>query len=569
MGLTSALQVGRSALQTSQAAIELAGNNLSNVATRGYSRQEMVITPAGVSNIGGGNFIGRGVQLEQIIRRTDEALNSRLRGSIADQSGALMKQEIIGQIEALQNELTGIDLSTNLNDFFNAFGDLSNRPLESSLRSLVLQRGETLAGFVRDLRGGLSDLREQLDTRIRNSATAANDLLTQIEALNEQISFTEGGAGSGAHGLRDQRDQILGELSKYIDISVIEQASGVVDVFVGSTPIVLNGKSRGLEVRVETTNGAVQHDVVVADDGTRLRAGSGEIGALIDLRENSIDAAVGALDDFAGELIRQVNLIHASGQGSTGFASVTGATQVLDATVALSDPDSGLGFTPNHGSFQVHVTQKSTGQRITTTINVDLDGINAATDTTLNSLTADIDAITNVTASVTLTGKLQMSVDSSDFEVSFSDDTSGALAALGVNTFFTGTDSFDIGVNQVLQDNVSLVAAGQGHVAGDNRNAIALEGLRQLKIPSLGGLSLTDMWGRHVEDIAIQLDQANRQVEADSVVRDSLEAQRQNVSGVNADEEAINLLTFQRMFQASAKFLSIVDEMMQTLMQVI
>jgi flagellar hook-associated protein 1 FlgK len=568
MGLTSALQVGRSALQTSQAAIELAGNNLSNVATRGYSRQEMVIVPAGVTEVGSGNFIGRGVQLQQIVRRTDEALNTRIRGAIADQSGALMKQEIIGQIEALQNELTGIDLSTNLNDFFNAFGDLSNRPLDSSLRSLVLQRGETLAGFVRDLRGGLSELRTQLDARIRNASSAANDLLTQIATLNKQISQTEGGQG-GAHGLRDQRDQLLGELSKYIDISVHEQDSGVVDVFVGSTPVILNGKNRGLDVRVQTVNGVLQHEVVVAEDGTRIRAGSGELGALIDLRENSIDGAIGALDEFTGQLIYQVNRIHSSGQGSQGFSTVTGATQVLDATVALTDPASGLGFTPTHGSFQVHVTQKSTGQRITTTINVDLDGINAGADTSLNSLTSDIDAMANVTASITAAGRLRIAADSSDFEISFSDDTSGALAALGINTFFTGKDSFDIGVNQTLVDNVGLVAAGQGHVAGDNRNAIALEGLRQQKFSELGGLSLTDMWGRHVEDIAIQLDQANRQVQADSVVRDALESQRQNVSGVNADEEAINLLTFQRMFQASAKFLSIVDEMMQTLMQVI
>ena len=568
MGLTSALQIGRSGLLTAQTAIEVAGNNLANVATRGYSRQEMVIVPAGVQEISNGNFVGRGVQLQEIVRRTDDALMTRIRGSIADQSGSLLKQEIIGQVEALQNELTGIDLSSQLNEFFNAFGDLSNQPLDSSLRSLVLQRGESLTSFITELRSGLVELREQLDDRIRNSTLAVNDLLGQVEALNKQISQTEGGAG-GAHGLRDQRDQVLNELAKFLDISATEQASGVVDIYVGSTPIMLNGKSRGVEVKIESVNGVLEHNVIVSADSTSLRAGSGELGALIDLRESMIDQTMTTLDDFTGQLIFQINRVHSSGQGSTGFSSVTGATQVLDATVALNDVDAGIPFEPKHGSFQIHVTQKSTGQRTTTTINVDLDGINAATDTTLNSLMADIDAAGNVSASITGSGRLKIDVDSADFQITFSDDSSGVLASLGINTFFTGSNSFDIGVNPTLEANVGLIAAGQGHVAGDNRNAIAMNSLREARFDEAGGLSLTDMWSRHVEGVAIQLDQANRQVEADTVVRDSLEAQHQNVSGVNADEEAINLLSFQRVFQASAKFLSIVDEMFDVILNVI
>ncbi len=565
MGLTSALQIGRSGLLTAQTAIELAGNNLANVATRGYSRQELVLVPAGVNEISTGNFIGRGVQLEQIIRRTDEALASRIRGAVADQAGSLIRQEMIGQIEALQNELTGIDLSTHLNDFFNAFGDLTNQPLDSSLRSLVIQRGETLVSFVQELRSGLADLRAQLDGRIRNTTAATNEMLTQIEALNKQITQTEGGAG-GAHGLRDKRDQLLGELSKYLDISVTEQNSGVVDIYVGSTPIMLNGKSRGIEVEAKSVGGVLQHNVIVAADGTALKAGSGELGALIDLRESMINRTIGTLDDFAAQLIHQVNKVHSSGQGSTGFGSVTGATQVLDATVALNDSSSGIPFPPQHGSFQVHVTQKSTGQRVTTTIHVDLDGINPAADTTLASLTADLDAVGNISALITPAGRLQLNVDSSDFEITFSDDSSGALASLGVNTFFTGSNSFDVAVNPLLKANVGHLAAGQGNIPGDNRNAIALTGLREARFDDLGGLSLTDMWSRHVEGIGIELDQANRRVEANSVVRDSLQAQQQSISGVNADEEAINLLSFQRVFQASAKFLTIIDEMFDVIL---
>lgn len=564
MGLSSALQIGRSGLLTSQTAIEVAGNNLTNVATRGYHRQELIVQPAGAVEVQNGIFVGRGVQVDQIVRRVDEALEGRIRSSVADQSSSLVRQEMLAQIEAAQNELSGIDLSTHLNEFFNAFGELSNQPLDTALRSLTIQQGQVLSGFVRTLRDGLVNLRTQLDGRIGNTVVAADELLTQIEAINLRVMTAESGTG-GAHNLHDQRDQMLAELAKYLDVSVIEQASGAVDVYVGSTPLLLNGRSRGVELRTTTANNELVHEVVVKADGGALDVTSGQLGALIELREQDIVGTIDTLDQFTEQLIFQVNRVHSTGQGTRGHASIISEAAVFDPLLALNDPDAGLDFVPQHGSFQLHVTQKSSGQRVTTTINVDLDGINPAADTTLTSLAADIDAAANISASVLANGKLRIGVDSGDFEITFSDDSSDVLAALGINTFFTGHNSFDIGVSDAVKSNVGFVAAGRNHVPGDNGNALLMEGLREAKFNQLGGLSLTDMWARHVEGVAIRLDQANRQVEADTVVLDSLQAQQQVVSGVNADEEAINLLSFQRMFQASARFLSVVDEMLETI----
>ncbi|MEX2216830.1 MAG: flagellar hook-associated protein FlgK [Phycisphaeraceae bacterium] len=566
MSLTSALQVGRSGLLTSQAAIETAGNNLSNIATRGYHRQELVVSPSGANEISNGVFVGRGVQISEIIRRIDTALESRLRGSIADQSSALARQEVLSQIESIQNELTGTDLTTALNEFFNAFGELSNQPLDTSLRTLVVSRGDTLSQQIQELRRNLVDLRTQVEGRLTSGATRADDLLSQIESVSTQIVASEGGQG-GANSLRDQRDVLLGELSKYLDISVNENPSGSIDVFVGSIPIMLNGKSRGVEVRTTSAGSSIQHDLVVSADGSTLLSDTGELGALMKLRQEDLVDAIQGLDDFTGALIQQVNQVHSQGQGSTGFSTLTGETIVADTAVALNDPTAGLAFPPQHGSFQIHVTQKSTGQRVSTTINVDLDGINPAADTSLTSLAADLNGVTNLTATVTSNGKLRLAADSSDFVFSFSDDTSGALASLGVNTFFTGGNSFDIGVNQVILNDASKVAAARDHIAGDNRNALALVGLRTQKLEALGGRSLPEVWSANVEKNAIKVSQAVSRVEATSVVRETLESQKQQFSGVNVDEEAINLLSFQRMFQASARFLNVVDQMMETLLQ--
>jgi flagellar hook-associated protein 1 len=568
MGLASALQVGRSGLLTSQSAIEVAGNNLANVATRGYHRQELIVTPSGANQIQSGVFIGRGVQVENIIRRVDEALETRIRAGIADQSGSLVRKEMLSQVESLQNELTGIDLSTHMNDFFNAFGELSNQPLDTALRSLTVQQGDVLAGFIQTLRGGLVELRSQLDDRTGNAAIAADAVLAQVELINAQVVETEGGRG-GAHSLRDQRDELLSELAQYLDISTIERESGSVDVYVGSTPLMLNGKSRGVTLKVTTDGADTQTSVVIKADGSPLNIDTGQIGALIEVRNTDIVGAIETLDDFTHQLIFQVNRMHAGGQGSSGYSTLTSTAQTLDESLLLNDPDAGYDFTPQHGSFQLHVTQKSTGQRVTSVINIDLDGINPATDTSLTSLASDINAVSNVTAVVSSSGRLQIDANSADFEFTFSDDTSDVLASLGVNTFFSGNNSFDIGVNDVLKGNVAFVAAGLNHIAGDNGNALRLENLREVNISQLGGISLTDVWAKHVEGIAISLGQANRRVEADTVVLDSLQAQQQVVSGVNADEEAISLLAFQRMFQASARFLSVIDEMMDTIMAVV
>ena len=568
MGLTSSLQIGRSGLLASQTGIEVTGNNLSNLTTAGYHRQSTTLAPSRSHEVQNGIFLGQGVQVQQIVRHVDNALEGRIRNGIADQSFSLTSQTLLSQIESVQNELSDIDLSTQLGEFFNAFSELANTPEDNAVRTVVIQQGETLASFIRNLKVDLTDQRTQLDESIDASAAAVDDLLSRIAAINLEIVKSEKGAG-GAHGLRDQRDALLSELSSFMDISVNEQSSGSVDVFVGSLPIVLENENRGVELRKKTVNNKLQIDVIIKADGSVLSPTSGKLAALVQGREKDLNNAIDVLDQFAGELIFQVNRIHSQGQAIRGATSVTGDYRATDPTLALNDPAAGLAFTPTHGSFQINVTQRSTGQRNTSVINVDLDGINPATDTSLNSLAAAINAVPDINASVTPDGRLQISGITSDFEISYNDDTSGALAALGINTFFSGTNAKDITLNSTVATDPGNITAALGHVPGDNRSALAMVALRSQGIASLNNFSLTEYWNRHVQDYATRNAQADQQLQADTVVRQNLEAQQQAVSGVNADEEAINLLIFQRAYQGSARFISVVDELLQTLLSLV
>lgn len=568
MSLSASLQIGRSGLLTAQNALNVVGNNLANVATPGYHRQNVTLSPATEHRIGQNAYVGTGVQLQSITRIVDEALESRLRGSIADQSGSLARQNLLSQIEAIEGAFTDVNVSSKLSSFLNSWSNLANNPQDMALRNLVLQEGSALADFVQSMRTDLTTLRSQVDDSISNAADAVNNLLTQIEELNGRIAVQDHGTGA-ASGLRDRRDALLGELSKYLDVSTVESTSGSIDIFVGSLPIMLNGKSRGVELNSREINGQMQAELIVSADGSPLDISSGEIGALVAFRQQDLTQTIDTLDTFANQLIWQVNRVHSQGQGLSLIDSVTSSAKVEDTTAALNSADAGLDFNAVHGSFQIHVTQKSTGERITSTINVDLDGIDAGSDTTLASLAASIDAVDNVSASVAADGRLSITSDSGDFQLSFSDDSSGVLAALGINTFFAGGNAMDIAVNSTVLASPTLLAAGQGHVTGDNSNALAIAGLRDTAIDDLDGFSLSQFWRRHVEGIAVQTSQARQQVEADTLVRENLQAQQQAISGVNADEEAIDLLRYQRVYQANARFLSVVDELMQTLMNMI
>ncbi len=565
MGLSSSLQIGRTGLMASQTALETAGNNLANIATEGYHRQTVTLAPNPNREILQNIFIGTGVHVEAITRQIDEALESRLRSAISEESRSLARQELLEQIEVIENEFSDVDLSTRLNLFFNAWDRLAGNPQDNSLRTLVTSEAGNLSSFIRDVRDDLSTMRSTVESDIRNNVNTVDDLLERIENLNTQIAVQDQGTG-GASGLRDQRDVLLTELAQYFDISTVEQANGSVDVFVGSLPIIINGQSRGVDYITHTIDGELRTDVVIADDESILDISSGKIGALVEFKNNDLEEAITTLDTFTNQLIFEVNKLHSSGRGLDLVSSVTGTGKVEDATLSLNDPDTYLDFTPTHGSFQVHVIQKSTGQRMTTTVTVDLDGINPAADTTLNSLTADIDAIANISASVTSAGELEITADSSDYEFCFSEDSSGALAALGINTFFTGGDALDIRVNPVLSGSPRLIAvSADPDSTGDNTNALAISALRGESISGLNNLSLSDYWSRHVETYAVRLSQAKEEVTADAVVREALQTQQQAYSGVNADEETINLIQFLRAFQASARFITVVDELMQTL----
>jgi flagellar hook-associated protein 1 FlgK len=183
-------------------------------------------------------------------------------------------------------------------------------------------------------------------------------------------------------------------------------------------------------------------------------------------------------------------------------------------------------------------------------------------------LQSQLNGITGVTASIS-GGKLTIAASSGDEQISFSQDTSGTLSALGINTFFTGTDADDIGVNSQLTANPSLLAAAQNGQTGDNQTALAISQLDSTPLASLNGQTLQQSYGALVNQVATSTSAAGQNATATQAIQNTLQAQQSSVSGVSLDEEASNLMMQQRSFQAAAQLITAVNTMMTTLIAMV
>ncbi|MCC7349999.1 MAG: flagellar hook-associated protein FlgK [Phycisphaerales bacterium] len=565
MSLIGALNIGKSALAAQQAALQVTGNNISNAGNADFTRQTAQVLPRKDTQLRPGVFVGNGINLESVQRQIDEALQGRLRGSISDSESADATQQWLGRVEAVFNELGDEDLSTQLSQFFNSWSNLANKPQDVGLRQVVIQNGQSVATWINNLRGDLGNLQVDVDNRLKALTANADQLAGQLADLNGQIVTAEGGSGGQANALRDQRDAVLKQLSQLMDIKTVPQDNGVVNVYVGSAPLVINTDNRGVGLRQETIDGNLQSTVIIKADNSAMKLTSGQLGALSQVRSGTLDQVIGQMDDLAHNLIFELNKLHASGQGLQGFSSVMAASVVSDPTKALNDPASGLKFTPTNGSFIVHVKQKSTGLSTSTLMQVDLDGLNA-NDTSLNALTTGLDAITGVTATV-VGGQLKISAESDNVEISFSEDSSGVLAALGINTFFNGSNARDIAVNDAIKSTPALLAAAKNGESADNQTARAIADLEGKSLASLNNTSFKERYQAMINGVAVSAASAKTNAEAARVVSQTLQTQREALSGVSLDEEAINLMRQQRAFQAAARLVSAIDEMMRTVLQ--
>lgn len=566
MGLNAALSMAKQSLEIFSTGIQVSGQNISNAGTPGYIREELILDAADPFRQGA-LVLGTGVEVSGIQQQIDLFLETRIHSANTEFSSIEERDLIYKQLEAELRELTEGDLSTGLNEFLSTINNVVNQPNSIPDREFVINEAEKFAAEISSLRLRINELRETQSVNVENIVSEANELIDKIIELNPKISKLEasGLLQSDAGGLRTQRYNALNRLSELVPIRYRERSDGAIDVFTGSDYLILAGTSQNLTLETTTDRGVVVHTVELSRTNSDISRTGGELKGVIEGRDDILGSFVDQLDTYTGNLIYEFNKIHASGEGTAGFEQLSSASRALDPSATLNSAQSGLPFQPTHGSFQLKVTNKTTGLTTTTTVNVDLDGIGA--DTTLNSLSAAIGGVANLSSAVAIDGRLSITADP-DYEFRFSNDTSGALAAIGLNTLFTGADSSDIQVNSVIKNNQQFLATGQGGGPSDGSNAVLLAAFAENPIDSLGGISLDGYYEKIVSNIAQASASEAALAEGAQAFRDSLLGQREQFSGVSIDEETINVLTFQRAYQSAARLVSTVDELFTILLNI-
>ncbi len=573
MSLTAAMNIANSALTASQIGLQVTSQNLANVSTPGYSRQ-IALMRAIRGQVTDPNMIGSGVAVGEVRRQIDQALQNRLWNANSSEFSSAQRANVFSQLESILNEGTDYDLSSELSSFFNVWSEATT-VLDSG--ATLVNQGRTVSTYIRNMRSDLLAQRRQIEDQIDAQANNADALFQEIATINSTISSREIGDAQ-ASALRDRRDQIVTELSQLMEITVSETNQGGYNVYVGSTPIVQGNNSRGISIDRRTINGNLSVRVTVADNNDTLDVQEGSLGGLLSSRDGAIDETLEKLDRIAANLIFEVNKLHSTGVNEEWLQNTLGTLQIDSANqgLALNHPDNfdlaELPFAPVNGGFVVHVRNEDTGTSNEVFIPVDLDGIDSTgaagfgDDTSAEDIRAALDAIDGISATFDPSGRLSIQGDLG-FSFAFSEDSSGVLATLGVNTFFEGTDASDIGVIDDIQPNLGRVSTGGEFNA--NGTAALIAGVADQTVSALGDKSITKFWAVQTQNIAVLAGSAITQADADAIVRQSLDAQRASVSGVSVDEESINLISYQNQYQGAARVITAAQEMFDTLLTLV
>lgn len=343
MAIFPPLTIGREALLAHQLALQTTGNNIANVDTPGYSRQRAVL--AAIPPSGGG--AGLGVSVRGVEQAVDQFLEARRLASSTDLAGATAGRDLVGQLQALfpvQDPGIGDALQT----FFAAANALAVNPQDLTVRDQLLGAADGLASAFRAAHDGIASLQREIDNRAQQAARDGDGLLSTIASLNREIVAAEVGGGT-ANDLRDSRREALNQLAGVLQINVVEDPNGAVNVFAASGAALVLGVDAAHLTTVPDApglDGAPRSAVAVrGESGAAVRLQGelgGTLGALADLRDGVLPTRAGDLDLLATVLRDKVNAVQTDPagrdlDGAVGTALFTGSG-AGDLSVALSNP---------------------------------------------------------------------------------------------------------------------------------------------------------------------------------------------------------------------------------------
>lgn len=561
-GLFATLNTSKGGMFAQQQYINVTSHNISNANTEGFSRQHIVLQTARPQTIAGGaGQIGTGVTVSSIERTRNQFLDYQIRKESSLLGNYGVRQDYLSEIEGIFNEPSDTGISELMSEFFDAWQTLSKNPEKSDARTVVAQKAKALADELNHTYKKLNDTKDNAAKEIQTNLFEVNTILDQLNSINKEI-ITVTIAGNNPNDLLDSRDLLLDELSTKFGIDTRNQILNGITCKPednDSMNLIRNKDSQDINklgfVNKLTKNPDGSYDIEYYKNGDTTSD------------KNKVTLTGVTLSEEQYENLNNGRVLVTEEDGSV---NLTGGALNNDQ---IFNPSSGRlgGLQSIHEDAESYIEQANTlAKTLAFAVNaIHTEGIPEEQQYAffVNSLIKDDPATTE------------------DERLSFD-----------------GINAGNITMNSDILDNVMLIQAGANKDSGstDGDRALALASLRDfgLNIDSIqsgkkkdgsvydydafveehlgitaegdvpqfntidGGVKVEGFFKNTINKLGVQSEEATRIVKNQNTLLKGLLERRLSTSGVSLDEEAINLVQFQHAFQANAKVITTVDQLL-------
>ncbi|MCX8047968.1 MAG: flagellar hook-associated protein FlgK [Anoxybacillus gonensis] len=598
------LETVRRGMTAQQQALYVTGHNIANANTPGYSRQRVNFEQTPPYPFASKNRpvipgqMGTGVEGGTVQRMREEFLDVQYRTENMKYGYWNTRAEALKKMEEIMNEPSEEGLAKTLDRFWQALQDLAVNPSNAGARSVVRQRGIAVAETFHYLSSSLKSIRGDLKNELDVTVKAVNSLVRQLNDLNKQISEFE------VHGylpndLYDERNRLLDELSQYVNVKVSTVSSGgnSLKIAEGKWTIELvdrNGTPFAtlIDARTDTVNSfdvKYDNDSVsgIEINGANLSGyelhftENGKIGALIHAYGYKIGASpeglypnmLKNLNDMAKAFVGEFNKIHSTGWSIEEIK--TGQKFTDNPFFAFKDANDPAGTIKVHDDIiasldRIAASSAGFGMAVSGTFNGNVTGITGL----LNKIKLEITYVDDTSGkkfaykisdannpSTYISGNVALSTGL-DVAANLKSTLSTVIGSSSSSplTFFTHFTSLENGNKWTFEFEKNNPAVAQ---VGDGSNAQALADVKNGKM-MIGGVTTTvqNFYESKIGEMAVNAQEAERLAKNSDTLRQSVDERRQSVSSVSLDEEMMNMMKFQHAYNASARMITMIDQML-------
>ena len=610
------IEIGKRSLMASSTQISTAGHNISNAGTEGYSRQRVQLQAfeplyrPDLERAEVAGQIGQGTETVSIERVRDEILDSRIVSQTNEESYWATREKYYAQIEQIYNEPADISVRTNMDKYWEAWQELSMYPESDAARLAVVTRADTLSNSINQHFKSLKGISDQVNGDIEASVKQVNSFARQIAELNHEIVRSKA-MGDNPNDLMDRRDLLVEKLSGLINVTVNRDDPDEFMVHTDGQVLVQGALARKIDIVPQIDNNSYPK-LAWHDTGIDATFKGGSLGALIELRDKDLRGEIQNINTVALNFADLVNEAHRSGSGKNNVSGIDffETHPFVENTNGNYDRD-GDGLEDTSFIFRISGTNslkltEQTGLQGVMTFNGAEGEVSVEyfpTDTVetivnrINDSNAEVKAYLDRNNRLVLKATASASSENPDFVIRHVEDSgmfltgySGLLNESGedgaynfdrpdaVNVLAGGDFSVSpymnpadyLRVNDALHSDPQSVASafpnGQGFAdAGDARLAVEIAAIRNTKVMIGSQRTFDDYFADTITNIGLKGEQAENQLLSQNAIMDDLRNLRDSISGVNVDEELADIMKFQHGYNAAARFISVQDELLDTL----